>query len=466
MRVMIFILLSFLSLQVLAQHKQFELPVGWQGNRIELQTISDKNKQHSCLLIVNSDSLRGFLCNNQLRIVREFSLPVKPGEKLLGGMLRDSSVYVFLQQKDKDELHSWAFNVMTKRITERVFPFDIKKEKAVTYISGGNHFLYITADNRTTELTVYDFTSERDFTSVRHNFSEKQWNDLITGGIFNHTVKLEKIDQEGDCDLDAVVKPNKIYIRNDTLLLLMNNHIDSTHVCCFDLKQHVVSSWVIDHNPGQPSAKKVSYSDNSFLFRNKLYYVRATTDSLLIQVVDLYTRAIDKSFSTGGDEPIPFKNTPIFQEGSRSSKSELRDVGKRQLLRKMVNGAAVITAKPYDNNQIEVVVGSYAKVYGGNKDNNPAYMASPNYVGGPMLFPVRNVSRESWSKSVHFKMLLNAGNYSHMEGDIGSSINERIERYTGNLKIPAESESLFMNNGTYYYAYYDLEVRKLVVIKF
>jgi hypothetical protein len=58
MRVIIVALFSFLSMQAMAQHKQFELPVGWEGNKIELQTISDKYKQHCCIFIANSNRLR------------------------------------------------------------------------------------------------------------------------------------------------------------------------------------------------------------------------------------------------------------------------------------------------------------------------------------------------------------------------------------------------------------------------
>jgi hypothetical protein len=62
-------------------------------------------------------------------------------------------------------------------------------------------------------------------------------------------------------------------------------------------------------------------------------------------------------------------------------------------------------------------------------------------------------------------MLLNT-DYSHMTGEPAPSINEKIERYTANLHIPPELENIFVINGLYYYAYYDKEERRLVIIKF
>ena len=73
--------------------------------------------------------------------------------------------------------------------------------------------------------------------------------------------------------------------------------------------------------------------------------------------------------------------------------------------------------------------------------------------------------RETWTKSTHFKMLLNA-DYSNLPGEPVSSINERIERYTANLRIPPGQENIFVTNGQYYYAYYDKAERRLVVLKF
>jgi hypothetical protein len=164
------------------------------------------------------------------------------------------------------------------------------------------------------------------------------------------------------------------------------------------------------------------------------------------------------------EDTISFKNTPIIQEGSVNSAHEIRELDKtRQLLRKMTNGDAVITATPNSNNQIEVIVGSYAKVGGGS---GPIY--TPMSSGGaPMLImPTGGFPRKSWLKSARFKMLLNAGSFEHEEGTVGNSINERIEYYTAGIKIPQEAENLFMTNGRYYHAYYDKVQRKLVILKF
>ncbi|WP_205511474.1 hypothetical protein [Longitalea arenae] len=457
-----------------AQTKQFVENIGWYGKKLELHTILNRTRQSSCTFLLSSDSIRAFVFTGPLKLMRQFSLPRQSDTKLLGGFMRDSSVYMFTEQTGKDELHCWAMNVITEKVRENIIPFDPEKEKTVTHISAGNHFLYVTASNKRNELIIYDFFNEQAGTPLRYQFSDEQWKELTTPGFLSRTVRLTKIEQEGDLNLDNLVKRNKLYLGNESVLLVMNNHIDSTRIISYDLKQQKVSSWGIDHNPGKPVSKNVSYSDNSFLFRNKLYYVKATSDSLLMQIVDPYTGAINKSFSTAADQEITWKNTPILDQENTGAQTGIRNREKtKQLLRKMVKDSAVIMAKPYGDGQIEVVVGSYAKKWvmtqtPGNYSNN-GFTGRPASMGpasiGPPTYTNGSFHRETWVRSMHFKMLLNA-DYSLLPGEPVSSVYEKIERYTFNLQIPSELENIFVTNGVHYYAYYDKEDRRLVVLKF
>lgn len=474
MRIAIFFLFFFFTTQVMAQNKQFVENINWFGKKVELHTILNRTKQSSCTFLVSNDSIRAYVFTGPLRLMRQFSVPRRLNANLLGGFMRDSSVYMFTELTSKDELYCSAMNVITGTVRETVIPFDPENEKTVTHISAGNHFLYVTASNRKNELIVYDFANERAGAPLRYQFSDDQWKELTRPGFLTRNVRLIKIEQDGDLNLDNLSKKNKLYLNTESVMLVMNNHIDSTRIINFDLKQQKVSSWVIDHNPGKAAPKNISYSDNSFLFRNKLYYVRATNDSLLVQIVDPYSGAINKSFSTESDKEISYKNTPILDEAGDGSQKGVRNrENTKQLLRKMIKDTAVIMAKPYGNDQIEVVVGSYSKrtvmtQTGSGYSNNgftgrPASLGSPN-IGSP-TYTNGSFHRETWTKSMHFKMLLNA-DYSHLAGEPVSSINERIERYTANLRIPPEQENIFVTNGQYYYAYYDKGERRLVVLKF
>jgi hypothetical protein len=474
MRLLILFLFLSGSFQVMAQSRHFVETIGWKDKTIEVQTISNRTRQSSCTFVVSSDSIRAFVfTGQQLKLMRQFSLPRKGHERLLGGFMRDSSLYMYTKLAEKGALHCTAINVVTEEIKETFVRLDLSRERTVAYINAGNHFVYLTANYRTRELSVFNFTSDRPGVGMRYQLSEPFWRDL-TLGSWGHNIAVEVMEREGEPDLQALVRNNKLYVKNDTMLLVMNNHIDSTFVVSFDLKQHSADSWLIEHNPGKRAAKNVPFSDNSFVFRNKLYYVRATTDSLLVQVADLYTGEINKTFSSERKEDITYKNTPFMLERTVDDKrKDPKDLSKTSsLLRNMVDGQAVIMARPFGNDQVEVLVGSYEKsssttavggYYGYNIPRPYGYNAT---VVPYDAYNQRRIIRTTWTNSVYFKMLLNGADFSHVEGEPGSSPNERIDRYTYKMKIDPEAESLFVNNGQHYYAYYDKAGYKLVVLKF
>jgi hypothetical protein len=175
-----------------------------------------------------------------------------------------------------------------------------------------------------------------------------------------------------------------------------------------------------------------------------------------------------KKFFVRKDEDISFKNSPIMQEGSglmQSSKGT-RELDKtRQLLRKMAHGdAALVMATLNDKQQVELAIGSYAV----NQSTGAGGFTTTSVGGRPftMYAPTGGVTRNTWIKSARFKMLLDANTSEHISGEMESSINEKIEAYTKDIKIPAEAENLFVCDGKYYYAYYDRKERKLCMVAF
>lgn len=469
--IILFFFLCF-SVQAMTQSKQFVENIGWKDKKVELHSISNRTKQSSCTFVTGADSIRAFIfTGQQLKLMHQFGLKRKGNENVLGGFMRDSSVYMFTEQAEKGVLHCATYNVVTEQLRESFIRLDLTRERPVSFVSAGSYFLYVTINNRTRELSIYRFSNEQPF-GLRYQFTDALWRDLRSG-FYGRGIHLQTIDQEGDQDFEALINSNKLYVSNEQVMLVMNNHIDSTYITSFDLKEAKVETWLVEHNPGKRTPRNVAYSDNSFLFRNKLYYVRATNDSLLLQVVDVVTGEINKSFSTEKREEITYKNTPFIEERSvNERRKEPRDLSKTSsLLRSMVGGSAVIMAKPHANDVVEVVVGSYEKtssttVAGGFP--GPGYYSARPYGYGsmmPMISSARYI-RSSWTNSVNFKMLLNGTNFSHVEGEPGSSPYERIERYTTKMKIDTEQTSMFATYGQYYCAYYDKAGSKLVVLKF
>jgi hypothetical protein len=452
-----------------AQQKQLEQVIGWKGKHLELHTITNKAKQQSCTFVVGADSIRALVLNSRAQAVQQFNIPHVLEEQLLGGFFRDGRVYLFTESNGHAKLHNWVLDIATGTINHAALPFDLKKEKRVEVYSCGDRFVYFTVNSKTAEFIVYNFTSESNYSTIRYHFEEGIWEDLTREDGLSRKVSVKKVDQEGECSINVAIRQNKIYLNNDTLLLLMDNKRGLTTVFSFDLVHDKPGFRTLPHK-GRTIDSIRPVSENTFLLRNKLYYVLATSDSLCIEVADFYTGEVLKTFAAGKDDSISFKNTPIIQEGSSNSKNDTRELDKtRQLLRKMMNGDAVLVASLNNNNQVEISVGSYTRV-------NAGLVAGGGYAGGALattgapagvfIVPTGGFSRGTWTKSARFTMLLDAATFHHVEGNPANSINDRIASYTAGMKIAPDAENLFRLDNTYYYAYYHKDERTLVVLKF
>lgn len=440
MRCLLLIVLCFLSNALLARQNKFEMPVGWKGDQIRLHTLAAKDHQFTCLFLANEDSIRTWLLNSDFQLVRQFAMHRRRYEEMVGGFIRNGNIYLFTERQFDEGLHSHTINITTGAVTEYTVPFDLKQERVLATFNGGDHFLYFTVNKKTPELIVHDFTSERTFTSLRHPFTETEY--------LNRSIQAEKVEADAEPGVAAVKSLNKIYLRHDTLYLIMNKARSFTKLVCFYLSGQLVQERLIRHNGYQPDDN--GYTNNSFLLNDALYFMQATADSLWLDVANLHTGATLAAFNAGSEQEISFRNTPVKQEGSDLMPGTERELTTKQFLRKLVNTKAFIMAAPYNNNTVTLTVGTTDQVV----------MNSSGAAG--MTF------RETWSKSIGFKLLFNTESHVQSPGKPGNSIRERVDYFihTKALKIPKGAGKIFMRHRKFYYAFYDKKDRKLAIQEF
>ena len=462
MRFALIALCCFFYFTIRAQDKKSVQSIGWRAGSVELHTIS--NKQQACSFVVGKDSVKAFLIDKTAGAIELFTVKKRMEELFLGAFIKNGNVYLFMNNGKQPGLHSWRFTLNDKNLTEHVIPFAIKNEKIINRLSGDNHFFYFTVNKKTSEFIIYKFIDEINF--ERHNYPVETniWDAIADrAGLLNAgDINIEKTDMEGECDIDIAECARKLYVRNDTLLLVLNNQKGTTTVYTFDIVSNNMNKRVIENKADQDNKLYMVY--NSFLLGNKLYYASATEDALVLQVIDFYSGKVLKEFTSKSDEEIDFKNTPIIQEGNSFVAGVTRELGKtKQLLRKMTNSRLVITALHDDSSHsVILLLGSYKKV----KYYNGGGMWVGSAGAAPIFLPTGGFSRSSWSKSARFKMLINDFSSEHINGDIPPSINDKIEVFTAGLKVPSDCENLFLLNEKYFYAFYDKEERSLSVVQF
>lgn len=449
MRTLFSLLCCALFFTSVAQYK-LQVPVGWKGNQIRLHTIHGKDRQATCHVLVNEDSIRAIQLDADSRLQKQLAVKKHKNEVVLGGCIRGENIYIYTRRQYGESLYAYVFNTATGAVTEHTTPFKPGQEKLLDKISAGDHFLYLTINNKTDELVVYDFTSESAYATIRHKFNGNVWKNLSTSNFLNRLADVEKIDIDGEPHLNVVRCPNKLYLQGDTLYLLMDHNRSLTRIFSFYLHNQFVLERIMPHS-GNHSETDAAYAANSFLFRDHLYFVQAANDSLWIDIADFRTGHILKTFAAGADGAIDFSNTPVLQTGSDLAADAERVLNKSsQFLHRMMAGEPFIMVTPYDREKVSITVGAAEKI-------KSASWSAPNHF---------SVNR--WLKTTRFQMLLNASSHEQVPGKPANSINERVDYFkkTKALKIPPGAETLFFNNGKYYFVWYDKTGDQLVVQEF
>lgn len=460
-----------LALCTYAQQKFFEEPIGWHGKSIELHTISDREKQQSCLFLCNDDSIRAFLLDNKQAIIQRFYLARLNDEKFLGGFIKDNKVYVFLQPSGgQSDLHVWSLRIAEGDGDDYTIPFEMRHERSVEQISCGDHFLYFAVNRRTSQFIIYDFKDNKQYDTLQYQFEPGIWKALTSyDGGFSRDINVTRIDADGRCNPDIAHIPNKLYWLHDTLFLLMNGFEKGvTNIFSFDLRSKQVGVRKIVHNNALTmDPPLIFYQDNSMLLDEKLYFVSGESNKLDVQVRDFYSGGLLKEYTTGKEEEITFKNTPIIQEGSFYKRGP-RELSKtRQFLRKMVvgGGSAVMIASREDSGRTCLTIGAYQKMV--TTGGGGGFWSGGAVPGVPMVYTPGGVFfRDTYIRSSRFKMQLDSTTLQHVPGEISGDIGDRIEQYTDGISIPPAGEILFRNNGKYVYAYYNRDEHKIMLVDF
>lgn len=472
-----FSLLIFAQI-ALAQDKPFEKVLGWKSSawKVRVKSIADSSKLSSCVVIKNDKQLNAFLFDEEMRFKKEFT-DAAGEDEFLGGFIGARKIHVYSEFSGFSDIYCTEFNLETGASDQMSIAMDLKGEKILGHLNGRNCFLYITASKKAPLFNVYKFTGGDKMEKISFDLTRNAvaanllegslWKELSSISGLSRSADIAIVDPDVECDADVADSKNKLYLKNNCLVLLMDKAPELLKLISFDLSSKEATYRTIKRSFAPVNLADFNQPDyNSFLLDDHLYSVQAHSDSLNVSVHDFNSGKELKHYRTMAKEPIAFKNTPIVQEGGGSiySMGTERELDKtKQLLRKMLSGSPVITAVKNRNGQDEVTVGAYKRMTqraGGFSSMGGMAMGAGMYLTYSPGFTT------SWNRVTRFKMLVEHNTGMHVEGEMQQSVAEQIEAYAESIKIPGDGSAVFVANGYHQFAYYDKGEKKLVVVKF
>lgn len=441
-----------------AQVPVFDYKVGWQGKRHTMNTLFNQDRSQSCIILTSMDSVLAlYFESHQMKNPIAARWTIMKGESMAGGFIRDGLVYFFLQNSEKTFLRTFRFNPGTGLTDQRTISLNLEAEKIIDKFNTNNSLLYLTVNRKKRELIVYDFFCDTAFKTINFKLDKDLWdawnNDrLFTGGAANTKI----INPDYGPDADIASAKNKIYIRGDSILLLVDVSPGYTRIFDFDLDKKTIDASAVFHNALQDLSETPSIYHNSILCGNRLYYASATRDSLAIASYSFPQRELLGAHRYSAKDEIDFRNSDIVLESGnlgREAYSTSKIDRTRKLINKIMSSDLFLSAEETNTGKHSVTIGSYA-----------AFAATTGGTSFGGLRRTPSFKRENYI-SAYFKVLLDPTTCNKIEGSDLLSTVQRVDECTKIWKEIEATEDIFKKGDSRYYGFYDRNSRRIIYVK-
>lgn len=370
-----------------------------------------------------------------------------------------------------------------KTITEQL-DIDMKGEEVLEAVTHNNRFFLLSIDEDFDGLIVRELLENRTFDRKELTIdSPVSFKDLLTlrnksdelgerkGSIFNEALPPEivEIDNTNPNSLETTSKLNKLYAKDENLILTFDNFEAFTLVYFIDLTNFSVTEKRIQKEQAENESLEKS---NSFLYKNHFFQLGVNNDKMIFTVTDFSTGERLKTYRATKDRAINFKNSALLQKnGMFMAQDGVRQLDETsQYLRKISNGDPGIAVQQI-NGIYQTTIGGTQPMGGGG--GGMVMVGGAGVVGGAIgavavsiYFNPTYTSYGSYNntKSIYIQSLFDL-EFNHIEGFASENVFDKIKTYQDSLE-KVDAEEVFLHKNKVYFGYYDKKLETYSIFEF
>jgi len=416
---------------------------------------------------------------------KTYPRPPKAYSKLQGyGISNDDTINLYFSNKDNDNFFLVSVKENEKTgVSQLELDLD-KKERFFEGINVGNQFHMFTFFKGTSIIKRHTFTAGT-INTVTYNleslkFRYKMAEDYPLGKILKN-YQPEIIEEKIPTSIEIASKKIKFYPSKEDVLITLNHTYNETKTIRLKIDS---DEFEVGHFDISDSGFEKSYyiSSNSYVYENYLLQLIASKTFCRLTVHDMLSKNKIREYTFSKDQEIPFKNSPIYQEGTYFSpwnnKRTLEHT--RQFLRKIATADVGVVAFS-DTDKFQLSIGGVKEMatMGGGapiimSGGTTTIPGAPGY--GPITIRTAsptyyNFSSYANTKSVYIKGLFENKTFKHIEGNAEPNIFDKIStksKYLKNtsLKKKLKLETVFKKGDSFVYGYYNKKEKNYTLIQF
>ncbi len=494
-KTILFVSIFCVSFFVQAQEKVMELPDSFSYRfytKKHSYSISNQNNGDVMLLLEEGKQFQAYLLNSNYEEKSKVATKTISSkyDQIIGYNITGNTYSVFFSNSRHTKFGVQVFDFENKTSKINIIDFKIKGEIYLESINYNNKLLVLTITRNSSDLNIYTF-DQNAFKKKTLSLKELEYKndknqrysinafDLLisySGGFSNSIVNLIKIESSNPNIIETTSEENKLYQYNDQLIFSFDKDDKKTRLCYIDLERFIPVIKTYD----KPANTEEGYrKSNSYIFENKLFQIASSNQKMKFTVLDLQTEQIIKEYKITKNDSIPFKNSPIIQEGGgmfpEFSGDRVREMEKTSKYLRKISSANLGISVYKINNTYNIILGGTKEIttggggfvgapgFGGGADVGATIGSTGAFVVGfnPTFYGYNGYTS---TKSTYINCLFD-DTFNHIPGDIPLNSFDYINDFEDKLDKP-KAINIFRHQQKLHYGYFDIKDKKYNLYKF
>ena len=491
-KAMVFLLLSFITLNGYGQQLMNSLSIDLKSNKDVFQ-ITDGKINKTTFFLSDRKKVIAYLLDENLGIEDTISItrPEKKFKDILGFSGQINKPTIYWTSDNKEEIYIQTLDFQSRKSTgsSTLTKLQENNERYLESFCEKGNFYFLTVKAKSSLLNIYEYSGDQlikheiDLSShelYKTNDEKASLSRILAGHIdgvddfessslgisdFDNSVKslLCKINSESPLSLSETARKRKMYTSDNEIILTLDFCETMTQVIIIDLNTHQSALKNIE-KPVLKNPEKERLKTNSFIIDHKIIQIAVLPNEINLSLKELDGTLI-KMHIISENEEFKIKNKPFVRQNHMGSERSLETTS--QFLRKIYRSNIGVSAyKLYENYYVTLGSISIERPTGGGFGMGmPGVPMAGNFALHPINPIGINYFGYSNRRSISTDCLFDK-NLNHVKGQIEPLAFDKIEelkkKYSSNFIL----ETVFKIGNNFYFGYYEYMIKQYGFRKF
>ena len=422
----------------------------------EVYPIVNEKTGYFATFIRANKQIIGFLYNNRQDLIDTLKIdyPTKSLEAFVGSAYDDTKFTLFFSNSSESKYSALKVDFDAKRY-DIIEDLNIsnKKENVISYIENNSELHIISVSKNPSVVHRKTLKTDGTFQHVSYDLSEEKFetdNGLplnLYSLLFGQKSEnpFQTINTNVPNSLEQTSALTKIYQNKEHIRITNNTYKKNTYLIDLNINSDNYSISTIKNQNFDKKNKKSEA--NSFILDPWFFDAYSTTYGITLNVYDVKTQRLNKTFNIIPGDSIAFKNSPIIHDSGTSH--PIRDLEKTTRFVRKVNSSNIgIAVYPYRNNYILTLGATH-------KSPNLTLVTLGGVLGGIVGAAIFSTfDAYGRTESTHIKCIFDP-KFEHLTGDIPQNGFDLINNFLKeNNLTKATVQTVFKYQDKYIWGYY------------